>query len=199
MTLEELQAENANLRTQVQTLEAAQERVNKESKSHRLNAESFQRQADDLRTQLEAATKERDALTAAHSTEVEKIKVDLTARATAAETAATEASTKAQQRMLQADLRVAARDAGMVDLDGLKLLDPQALKLGDDGSVQNAAEVLTQMKEAKPYLFGTASTTSTSKPPPQEPGKPVHTSQMKTREERQAAARAVGIETSSIL
>jgi hypothetical protein len=72
---------------------------------------------------------------------------------------------------MMADLKVAAKDAGMVDLDGLKLLDTGELKVNDDGDVENAAEVLAKLKEAKPYLFGNPSNTSSpnNAPPAKKP------------------------------
>jgi hypothetical protein len=51
-------------------------------------------------------------------------------------------------------LKVVAQKAGMIDLDALKLADVTKVTLEDDGTVKGADELMTALKEAKPYLFG---------------------------------------------
>src|SRR5271156_4713042 len=81
-----------------------------------------------------------------------------------------EASTTA--RLIRAELKAVAVRAGMIDLDGLKLLDFENLKLDNDGNVKGAAEVMRELRRAKPWLFGGASTSSSSSPPPVQPSRP---------------------------
>ena len=81
-----------------------------------------------------------------------------------------EASTNA--RLIRAELKAVAVRAGMVDLDGLKLIDVDHLRLDDDGNVKGAGEVMRDLRRAKPWLFGGASTSSSSPAPPMQPVRP---------------------------
>ncbi len=102
------------------------------------------------------------------------------------------ATTAADQRVIRAELKAAALNAGMVDLDGLKLADMSTVKLNDAGEVEGADALMETMKKLKPYLFGAASS-STGKEPPK-PGDPTKkkASEM-TDAEREVAARSLGI------
>ena len=71
----------------------------------------------------------------------------------------------------------------MGDLDGLKLLDPGALKVADDGTVTNAAEAMSALKQAKPWAFGQISTSTGALPPPAETGKPKRFDEMSAAEQ----------------
>jgi len=64
-------------------------------------------------------------------------------------------------RLVQAELRTEAVRAGMVDLDGIKLVDVSALVLGADG-IEGGAALMARMREAKPWLFGRAGASSSS-------------------------------------
>ena len=75
-------------------------------------------------------------------------------------------------RLIRAELKAEAVRAGMVDLDGLKLIDIAHLKLDDDGNVAGAAELMRQLRRAKPWLFGGASTSSAASAPPTTPPRP---------------------------
>jgi len=177
---EDAQAEITLLKAQVANLESAQERVNKESKSHRLNAETFQRQADELRTRLGETEQKLTAAEAKHVGDLDKVKLDLTARAAAAETKAAETIASAHGRVLTAKLETAADKAGLGNLAYLKLFDDKAEfktdddgnLLGPDGKALDAEAWFTAKKEAFPHLFGvakpgtvTGTTTSTAIPP----------------------------------
>ncbi len=59
----------------------------------------------------------------------------------------------AQSRVLQAELKTQAIRSGIVDLDGLRLADMDALSVDDAGNVQGAEEVIAALRERKPYLF----------------------------------------------
>lgn len=72
----------------------------------------------------------------------------------------------AEQRVIWADLTVEAVKAGMVDLDGIKLLDQSEIKLNDDGHVAGAAALMTHLRRSKPWLFGGTSSSNPGKPPP---------------------------------
>ena len=59
-----------------------------------------------------------------------------------------------RERLIRAELKAHAIRAGMVDLDGLKLLDPGALSLDEAGEVPGAGALMAALKRAKPWLFG---------------------------------------------
>lgn len=74
-------------------------------------------------------------------------------------------------RLLQAELRTEAVRAGMVDLDGVRLIDPAALTLNEAGSLDGGPALMARMRQDKPWLFGKAGTSSSSGavPPPAAP------------------------------
>ena len=69
--------------------------------------------------------------------------------------------TALRARLIQAELRTEAVRAGMVDLDGIRLVDVSTLVLGADG-LEDGAALMARMREAKPWLFGRASVSSSS-------------------------------------
>ncbi len=71
-----------------------------------------------------------------------------------------------RERLVRAELKAHAVRAGMVDLDGLKLLDASRLALNERDEVEGAAELMAEMRRAKPWLFGGASSSSVASPPP---------------------------------
>jgi hypothetical protein len=76
-----------------------------------------------------------------------------------------------RERLLRAELKAHAVRAGMVDLDGLKLLDTTGLSLNAKDEVDGAEAVMAAMRRAKPWLFGAAGSTSSAAvaPPAQAP------------------------------
>lgn len=76
-----------------------------------------------------------------------------------------EVETAARGRIAHAELKAEAVRAGMVDLDGLKLLDPAAIKLNASGEVEGASLLMRELRRAKPWLFGGASSSSTAAAP----------------------------------
>ena len=76
-----------------------------------------------------------------------------------------EVEASARARVVQAELKAEAVRAGMVDLDGLKLLDASTVKLNAAGEVEGAAAALKEMRRAKPWLFGAASSSSVAQAP----------------------------------
>ena len=114
--------------------------------------------------------------------------VDAEARAADLERRLAELEASTSVRLIRAELKTEAVRAGMVDLDGLKLIDITSLKLDDDGNLPAAAEVMRQMRRAKPWLFGGASTSSTSAAPPPTPPRPKLATEMTDDEWRAARA-----------
>jgi len=111
-----------------------------ESSGYRLKAKEAQQRAD------AAEAKAKDAETAAANS-------------------VTEATTKAEQRIIRAELKAVAIKAGIVDLDGLKLVDLSTVKLDANGEVEGADALIETLKTSKPYLFGAPNSSSTATPP----------------------------------
>lgn len=93
------------------------------------------------------------------------IEADWQMRAEAAERALAEAVGRTEALLKRAELKVEAVKAGMVDLDGLQLIDPATVTLNENGEVADAASIMTKLKRAKPWLFGSASSSSTAQVP----------------------------------
>jgi hypothetical protein len=93
----------------------------------------------------------------------------LRARAAELEQQVRSLSEQARANLLMSELKAEAVRAGMVDLDGLKLLDTSTLTVGDRGEVAGAAALMDRFRRTKPWLFGAASSTTTAVPPPSQP------------------------------
>ena len=75
-----------------------------------------------------------------------------------------------QAALLRVGLRHEALRAGMVDLDGLRLVDPASVTLDAQGELVGAAAMMTELRRAKPWLFGLGAATSSSHAvPPAQP------------------------------
>lgn len=174
-------------------------RAREEAKRFRQERDDYRREIERLRADVTDKIKESDGLrgrlkqvgdelhaakadreqTEKSLTE-ERLRVEGELKA-AHEAALTDFGAKAKQRLIHAELKAAALRAGMVDPDGLKLLDLTAADLTDDGSVSLPNGFWDQAKEAKPYLFGTpqpTTSTTTRPPPPVEPPKVLRATDM---------------------
>lgn len=67
-------------------------------------------------------------------------------------------------RLVQAELKAAAIKAGIVDLDGIKLVDMATVKTNDSGELVDGAGVMRALRVAKPYLFGGSSSSLATAP-----------------------------------
>lgn len=74
-----------------------------------------------------------------------------------------------QSRLVKANLRTEAIRAGMVDLDGLKLIDLSAVRLDTDDTVIGGRKLMDGLKQKKPWLFGAASSSSAAIAPAAQP------------------------------
>lgn len=104
-----------------------------------------------------------------------------------------ETHTASEQRIIRAELKAEAIKAGMVDLDGLKLADLSTVKLDEKGEVVGAEDMLKALKEAKPYLFKEASSSSNPETPPPKEKPKAFNARTATPEELQAKAREMGV------
>jgi hypothetical protein len=91
---------------------------------------------------------------------------DWQARAEQAEAALADAQAQANARLIRAELKAEAIRAGMIDLDGLKLIDLAEVGLNQNGEVSDAASILAKLKRTKPWLFGNAASSSAAANPP---------------------------------
>jgi hypothetical protein len=114
--------------------------------------------------------------------------VELRARAEALELRLTEADREAKSRLIRAELKLEAVRAGMVDLDGLKLLDLKDIKFTAEGDLENAAQLIAQLRRAKSWLFGGTSSSSPSTAPPAHPPRQKLATEMTNDEYRAARA-----------
>ena len=60
-------------------------------------------------------------------------------------------------RLVQAELRTEAVRAGMVDLDGVRLIDPAVVKLTEDGTLAGGAALMGRLRQDKPWPTPSAS------------------------------------------
>jgi len=74
----------------------------------------------------------------------------------------------ANERIVRAELKAYAVKAGIVDLDGLRLLDLSGVRMTETGDVEGAESLIANLRTAKPWLFGLGSSSSSAKPPPEQ-------------------------------
>lgn len=58
-----------------------------------------------------------------------------------------------EQRVINAELREAARESGLVDMDAFKMADVSKIKINNKGDVEGIKELINDLKKDKPYLF----------------------------------------------
>lgn len=97
---------------------------------------------------------------------------------------------QARSNLVLAELKTAALRAGMIDLDGLKLLDASGLTVTDQGTVPGSAALMDRFRHEKPWLFAAASSATTAAPPPSQPPRAKRATDM-TAEEYRAARAAI--------
>ncbi|MBW4024954.1 MAG: hypothetical protein HIU92_17795 [Proteobacteria bacterium] len=115
----------------------------------------------------------------------------LRARATDLERQIRTLAEQARTNLVMSELKAEAVRAGMVDLDGLKLLDASTVTVADGGEVVGAGTLMERFRRAKPWLFGAASSTTTAVPPPSQSPRAKHATDMTPEEYRAARAALV--------
>ncbi|OYV32070.1 MAG: hypothetical protein B7Z81_13355 [Acidocella sp. 20-61-6] len=88
------------------------------------------------------------------------------ARAEMAEAALSRVQAEAEVRLIQAELKAEAVRAGMIDLDGLKLLNVDDIRLSETGELVEAEKLFSKLKRTKPWLFSQSSSSSVAANPP---------------------------------
>jgi hypothetical protein len=92
-----------------------------------------------------------------------------------------------QNRLVVASLRTEAVRAGMVDLDGLKLIDLSVVQLGDDDKIVGGRKIMDDLRRNKPWLFAVASSSSAASAPASQPAR--QKTALEMTDEEYAAAR----------
>jgi len=105
----------------------------------------------------------------------------LKARAEALEKQLQEAEEASAARVRQAELKAEAVRAGIVDLDGLRMLTPET-------NAGEAAEVIAKLRREKPWLFSAGSSSSAAVAPVAAPVKRKMATEMSVEEWRAARA-----------
>jgi hypothetical protein len=70
-----------------------------------------------------------------------------------------------QSRLVVANLRTEAVRAGMVDLDGLKLIDMSIVRLDNDDKIVGGRKLMDDFRRSKPWLFAAVSSSSAANVP----------------------------------
>lgn len=70
-----------------------------------------------------------------------------------------------QLRLVMANLRTEAVRAGMVDLDGLKLINVSEASLDVNDAVVDGPKIMEDLRRQKPWLFGASSSSSVAAVP----------------------------------
>ena len=97
---------------------------------------------------------------------------------------------KAENGIVKAHLQAEAARAGMIDLDGLKMLDISRVTISEDGEVQGATALMEKVRKEKPWLFGKTSTSAPGGAPPSQPPRQKLATEM-TDAEYQTAREAI--------
>lgn len=93
-----------------------------------------------------------------------------------------------RRRLVHAELKSEAIRAGMVDLDGLKLVDLTHVELDPNGEVKGAAILMRDLRRSKPWLFGGENSSAPATPPSAQPSKARSATEMTESEWRAARA-----------
>lgn len=95
------------------------------------------------------------------------------------------------QKLIRAELKAEAVRAGIVDLDGLKLLDVSGAKMNERGEVEGGAQMIAGLKRGKPWLFSAVSSSSSATAPTAAPPRQKLASEMTEAEYRVARAELI--------
>ena len=113
---------------------------------------------------------------------------ELRARAESLEQKLEDFQRQSDMRLVRAEMKAEAIRAGMIDLDGLKLLDISEVRLNERSEIDGASELMGRFKKSKPWLFGTTSSSSSLSAPAAQNPRQKHATEMTSAE--YAAARA---------
>jgi hypothetical protein len=112
----------------------------------------------------------------------------LRAHNAALEASLREARESSDARSIQSELRAEALRRGMVDLDGLKLIESGQISIDADGNVLGVTAVMAKLRRDKPWLFGAPSSSSVAGVPAVAPARTKLATEMTLQEWRVARA-----------
>jgi len=115
---------------------------------------------------------------------------ELKARCEQLERELVQAKQRADSSIIKTHLQAEAARAGMIDLDGLKMLNTSHLSVSEDGEVHGVAGLMEKVRKEKPWLFGKPSTSAPGGAPPSQPPRHKHATEM-TDAEYKAAREAI--------
>lgn len=96
-----------------------------------------------------------------------------------------------RRRLIHSELKSEALRAGMIDLDGLKLVDLSNVELDPSGDVKGAATLMRDLRRSKPWLFGGDNSSAPATPPSAQPTKARSATEMTEAEWRAARAEMI--------
>ena len=76
-----------------------------------------------------------------------------------------------EQRVINAELKAAAMEAGMIDLDAFKMADTSKIKITEKGDVVGIKELISDLKKEKAYLFKEITTSNKNASAPESDAK----------------------------
>jgi hypothetical protein len=120
--------------------------------------------------------------------DVEDEMISLRAKNVRLETALRDSQEVANRRLINAELKHHALKNGMVDLDGLKLIDAVDIDVDETGAVKGAASVISKLQREKPWLFKSPNSSSLASAPPSTPTRSKLATEMSLQEWRTARA-----------
>jgi hypothetical protein len=115
----------------------------------------------------------------------------LRTRNAALEASLREVQENGDRRAIASELRSEAVRRGMVDLDGLKLIEAGGVSIDAEGTVHGVAAVMTKLRREKPWLFGASSSSSLAGVPSAAPARTKLATEMTLQEWRVARAELV--------
>jgi|SRR5579875_492696 len=130
---------------------------------------------------------DKDVASDALETEEKSVHV-LATRVATLEKALEEVQTQARERIKLAELKAAALQAGILDLDGLKLFDLSSIEVDENGNIIGAEALFARAKREKPWLFRALSSSSRASAPPAQPPRMKLATEMTEEEYRAARA-----------
>lgn len=107
------------------------------------------------------------------------------------EMALRETQEAADQRLIHAELKTQALKSGMIDLDGLKLIDPAEISVDETGEVKGAANLMSRLQRDKPWLFLSKNSSSLASAPLSTPSRAKLATEMTLEEWRAARAELI--------
>lgn len=112
----------------------------------------------------------------------------LRARTSQLEVALKDTEESAARRIAEADLKTEAMRNGMIDLDGLKLIDDGDHRVDESGNLLDPRSIIANLKRAKPWLFAATHSSNPTPPPNRTPVSRKPATEMSLEEWRSARA-----------